>query len=317
MAFVREVVMTHVLERRGSSKNIWKVLGDNGEVVQLYFEFSDRVSVFDIGPIPVGFTGLGRLRCAIAGKLFQALNSAGHNTHYISHDVKSARMYVQPVNIPALSIDYGVVSSFNLMPVELLCRLALTKKFMGRVERGEVDRRRVERLMMFPNWHEGVHLDPPFVECSTKFEEADRYLSDAEAARLICIGHRQLLGHYEVVEKVFKLFNNLFRSSGFVLIDGKLEAALSKFDGSLMFVDSISPDELRLIGSDGRSYDKDPVRQWYQETFPDWYAELTAIKEAFPNDKSQWPTYPALPPSAIIEDMVGRYQAVAEAVSAL
>lgn len=31
--------MTHVLERRGSSKDVWKVLGPNGEVIDVYFFF--------------------------------------------------------------------------------------------------------------------------------------------------------------------------------------------------------------------------------------------------------------------------------------
>jgi phosphoribosylaminoimidazole-succinocarboxamide synthase len=48
---------THVLERRGSSKDIWKTLGDKGEVTGVHFIFSDRVSVFDVGPLPVQFPG--------------------------------------------------------------------------------------------------------------------------------------------------------------------------------------------------------------------------------------------------------------------
>jgi phosphoribosylaminoimidazole-succinocarboxamide synthase len=82
-------------------------------------------------------------------------------------------------------------------------------------------------------------------------------------------------------------------------------------------VDSISPDELRLIGPDGRSYDKDPVRQWYQDTYPAWYAELLAAKQVYPHDKSKWPTYPDVPPQSVIDDMLQRYQMVAEAIGAL
>ena len=127
---------THVLERRGSSKDIWKTLGDKGEVTGVYFIFSDRVSVFDVGPLPVLFPGLGQLRCAIAGRMFQALNNAGFNTHYLSHDVSSARTCVKPVNIPALNIDYGEAAVGTMLPVELLSRRMITKKFFGRIKTG-------------------------------------------------------------------------------------------------------------------------------------------------------------------------------------
>lgn len=304
--------MTCIL-RKGSSKDIWSELDHDGNVFQVYFEFSDRVSIFDRGSLPREFTGLGRLRCAIAGKIFQALNRAGFLTHYISHDVPSARMYVQPVNIPALGIDYGEVASHDLMPVELLCRLALTEKFNARIKRGEVSRQAVERLM----GSNAFRLDPGFVECSTKFESTDRYLTDAEAAMLIQIPLNHLHSYYNVVQDVFRFLSTYFRSAGyFLLMDGKLEASLSK-DGIIMFVDSISPDELRLIGSDDRSYDKDPVRQWYETQYPEWYAELKAAKVAFPDDKSKWPDYPTAPPDWLIQDMVGRYRTVAEAIGAI
>lgn len=307
--------MTEVLERKGSSKDIWKVLDDNGDVEEVFFEFSDRVSVFDIGEIPVSFVGLGKLRCAIAGRVFQALNSVKDSNHYISHDIKLRRMYVQPVNIPALNIDYGDIAGYNLMPVELLCRLVLTKKFIARIEAGEVPLKSVEWLMVGSGLNEGERLSPGFVECSTKFEEADRYISDKEAAKLIGVTAVQLRSHYNIVQNIFDFLRHFFRSnSGFTLMDGKLEAALSP-EGRMMLVDSISPDELRLIGPDGRSYDKDPVREWYQTTFPDWYTSLLDAKKAFPNDKTQWPTYPDVPPQSVIDDMVDRYRTVAREIN--
>jgi phosphoribosylaminoimidazole-succinocarboxamide synthase len=309
--------MSRYIERKASSKNIWNSLNQKGEVSGTFFEFSDRVSVFDIGEIPLPFVGLGELRCAIAGKLFKALKSAGYSTHYISHDTETAWMRVLPVNIPALNVDYGDVATYKLMPVELLCRLVLTEKFISRIKNGEIDRQIIERLLPSSEFAAGVRLQHPFVESSTKFEEADRYISDAEASELVGIETQQLLEHYETVKGIFRFLRTFFLSNGgFDLIDGKLEAALND-EMHMMLVDSISPDELRLIGPDGRSYDKDPVRIWYQETFPDWYQSLLSAKKAYPSDKSMWPTYPGVPPQPVINDVVDRYRQVAEAIRAI
>lgn len=303
--------------RKGSSKDIISTYDEYNDIALVSFYFSDRVSVFDVGEIPAPFVGLGKLRCAIAGKIFQVLDSAGYSTHYISHDAKLALMKIRPVNISAFDIDYGDSAAGVLMPVELLCRLELTKKFIDRIKAGKIQLQSVESLMFGEGLREGERLVPGFVECSTKFEETDRYLKDSEAAKLIGITKRELRSYYTNVQDVFQFLSTFFRANGgFVLMDGKLEAALEP-GGGMMLVDSISPDELRLIGPDGRSYDKDPVRQWYQDTFPGWYTELFSAKQAFPNDKKQWPIYPGVPPRSVVDDLVDRYQTVAREIGAI
>lgn len=318
--------MLHVLERRGSSKDIWKVLGDNGEVIQFYFVFSDRVSVFDVGPLPLMFPGLGQLRCAIAGRIFQALNSAGISTHYISHDVDEARMYVQPVNILALDTDYGEYSTYNLWPVELLCRRMITKKFFSRIKDGkrlrlgEIARSRIERLLVSSELREMAVMHPPFVECSTKFEAADRYLTDAEAARLIGISENLLTrSHYGWVQEIFEFLYTYLRSEGnFLLIDGKIEVALSP-DGHPMLVDSLSPDELGLIDPQGRLADKNLIRSYVIEYYPEWYEELEITKQLYPTDKSKWPGYPRdlFLPKELIDQYIEKTRQVAVAIGAI
>ena len=308
--------------RQGSSKDIWTELDDTGKPVEVFFEFSERVSVFDEGPLPIKFENLGRLRCAIAGRIFQALNSAGFNTHYVSHDAASARMYVKPVNIPAFipPVDYGEAAVGTMLPVEFLCRRMLTKKFMGRIERGEVDRVVIEKLMVFPEFREGATLDPPFVECSTKYEAADRYITDAEAAKLVGRDEISLTNDcYSIVEDIFGFLYNFFRSEGgFLLRDGKIEMAVA-FDGSIMLVDSISPDELGLIDPQGRLADKNIIRSYMIEHYPEWYADLEAAKKLYPNDKSMWPEYPSdlKLPKELVDDYIEKTRQVAEAIGAI
>lgn len=316
---------THVLERRGSSKDIWKTLGDKGEVTGVYFIFSDRVSVFDVGPLPVLFPGLGQLRCAIAGRMFQALNNAGFNTHYLSHDVSSARMCVKPVNIPALNIDYGEAAVGTMLPGELLSRRMITKKFFGRIKtgrrkKGEVSQAEIERLLVFPGLKEMAVMDPPFVECSTKYEDADRYITNVEAGMLVKHGEWWLVKIcYPFVDKLFQFFYGFLRSeANFLLVDGKVELATT-FDDGLMLVDSVSPDELGLIDPQGRLADKNIIRSYIIEHYPEWYAALEEAKKKYPKNKSKWPGYPQdliLPPR-LISGYIEKTRDVAEAISAI
>lgn len=305
------------VRREGSSKDVWKIIGLSGTLSEVYFGFSDRVSIFDRGKLPIEFPGLGALRCAIAGKIFQELRNSSFATNYDSHNVTSARMWVRPFNIKELGVDYGDIARGYILPVEFICRMEVTDKLIARIETGRVPRANVERLLWGDDLKAGVALTPGFVECSTKFESVDRYLSDAEAALLLGQNMESLQRDiYVFVQEIFRFLSRMFRSVGFELKDGKVELGMSS-TGKLVIVDSISPDELRLIGPDGRSHDKDPVRQWYQETFPDWYTKLLVAKAKFPADKTKWPDYPAAPPQSIIDDVVSRYRLVAEAIGAL
>lgn len=319
--------MTHVLERRGSSKDVWKVLGHDREVTDVYFVFSERVSVFDAGPLPQTFPGLGQLRCAISGRIFQALNNAGFNTHYLSHDIESARMYVKPVNIPAMAppINYGDAAVGTMVPVELLCRRMITKKFLGRIKpfkgllQGEVNQSRIEKLLS-GELREMAVMDPMFVECSTKYEAADVYLTDNEAAKLVEQNVEWLTDVcYPFVRKLFKFFYTFLRSTGrLLLIDGKIEIALL-WDGTPMLVDSASPDELGLMDSEGLLADKNILRFYIMEHYPEWYAKLEEAKELYPTDKSKWPGYPPdlFLPRELINAYVEKTRQVAQAIGAL
>lgn len=316
---------TSVLERRGSSKDIWKILGEKGEVIGVYFVFSDRVSVFDVGPLPVSFPGLGRLRCAIAGKVFCALDAAGINTHYLSHDFPSAQMHVKPVNIPVLGIDYGDAAVGEMLPLEFICRRIITKKFLGRIKKGrrksgEVSQAEVETLLLTPELREMAVMNPPFIECSTKYEASDRYLTDLQAGSLVYHGSWWLKKiAYKFVEKLFDFFYKFLRvEANFLLLEGKIELATT-FEGGLMMVDSVSPDELGLLDPEGRLADKNIIRSYIIENYPVWYAKLEKAKKLYPKDKSKWPGYPddLVIPTEIIDEYVNKTWQVAAAMGAL
>jgi len=296
------------LLRKGSSKDV--LSGD--EPGQLKFRFSDRVSVFDVGPIPVEFTGLGRLRCAIAGRLFHLLEDAGIPNHYIDHNVDDSTMLVYAANIPEKNF-FKEKAIGRLMAVEILFRYELSSGTHSRIKLGSLDRGKIEALLVSgEELQPGARLQPPFLECSTKWQDADSYVSDLIAAKLARISPADLEKVYRNCSEAASVLRNFFKSAGFDLRDGKFEAVWPFCLG-----DSISLDELRLVGPDGRSYDKDPVRKWYGENQWDWVRWLRESKKKHPTDKSRWPTYEEVPPKSVIADQVERYQIVAEAIGAL
>ncbi len=295
------------LLRRGSSKDIWSVDGEPG---QLEFVFSNRVSVFDVGPIPVEFEGLGQLRCAISGKIFQILEGAGANTHYIYH--RGDKMRVYSAAIPEknfLSTGHG---GRRVLPVEILFRYEITAKLLRRIESGSVDRSSVEVwLSGGNNLKVGARFDPAFVECSTKWQDSDEYISDAAAAELSKVSLEELKHIYRDCRKAASVLRNFFRQAGFDLRDGKFEI-LRPF----CFADSISPDEVRLVGQDGKNYDKEPVRRWYETNQPEWKNRLDWAKVTYPDDRAMWPSYEAIPPKEVIDEQLRLYETVAKAIAA-
>ncbi len=314
--------MEKQLERSGSAKDIYRVM-HRGEVDHIEFRFSDRVSILDIGPVPVEFTGLGKLRCAISGCLFQAMEDSGFTTHYINHDVGTATMQVQPLDIQELDVSYGDASVGRIMAVELIDRNVVTSKMRKRVQAGDLDRAAVEKLLVGEHGlDDGARLQPAFVECTTKYQDADTYVWDRVAARLAGMSPEALGIIYDTaIREASAFLNRFFRARGFDRLDGKFEGGvLYRPNGrdKFIFGDSISPDEMRLIGPDGRSYDKDPVRQWYEENCPEWWARVKAAKAAHPTDSSKWPGYEGnVPPDEVVADVVCRYGQVAEAIGAI
>ncbi len=225
-------------------------------------------------------------------------------------------MLVRAYNIPEKHRRFEGAEG-RLLPLELLFRFIITKKFLGRIENGSVDRGTVEGLLAPGQTIElGARLRSPYIECSTKHQAADTYISDVAAAILADISMEVLGQVYDEVRRAADFLKLLFRQVGFDLADGKIEGAILN-DGTLVITDSISPDELRLIGNDGKSYDKDPVREWYETTHPVWTNMVKQAKIAHPTNKDSWPKYMDAPPMEIVEETILRYRQVANALVVL
>ena len=285
----------------GSSKNVFQFVDVPAHLV---FEFTDKVSIFDVGAFTTLFTGLGAIRCAIAIRCFEHLRSCGVDTHFVGQFAYN-QIIVLGVSIPEKKLTIAT-SNKQLLPVEILWRKEATKKLVNRVESGslEIDRLKLSsgtKLLV------GLKFDPLFVECSTKWEPADRYLSDEEAVLIMSLRTGDLQRLYAFTRDVANHLATLFEGK-FTLQTGKFEIAIDQ-RGMFTLCDSITPDELELGG-----FDKNPLRKWYSENHPVWIEQLNKAKKLFPLDKSQWPTYPCDPPKSLIKLMVDNYSKVADAI---
>ncbi len=299
------------LVREGSSKNVYL---ENGELI---FFYKNDVSIFDIGPLGKKFPKLGRLRGAFSNKIFKDLNQAGFETAFIRSGRLHRTAIMAPLDVPEKSITFERAIG-RLLPLEILFRFSITPKFFGRIVEGKVNRGKVEALLApGETLRVGARLRRPYMECTTKLQAADVYLNDSAAAKLAGLSLGQLEEIYaKDVEPLAMFLRQYFKSFGFSLLDGKFEGGLTH-DGRFILSDSVSPDELRLVGNDGKQHDKDPVRFWYEKTYPDWFKSLKAAKESFPNDKSRWPTYPGPPDPEVVAETIKLYQVAAETIGAI
>jgi phosphoribosylaminoimidazole-succinocarboxamide synthase len=293
----------------GSSKDIYQ----RGK--HLILEFTDFVSVFDVGRIPTPFMALGAIRTSVSATLFYVLEEARVKTHYLSWE-SDTRIRVTPFLIPEKPHPI-VGASGRHLPLEFLFRFVITPKFLARIEKGSVSHEAVRKLL--PRGTDmlvGARMFPAFVETSTKHRAADTYLTDAEAAACAEVSLAKLQSMYGVVSHAAERLKDFFHTEASLdLWDGKFEGALNH-NNRFVVTDSLSPDELRLVGKDGERYDKDIVREWYKDNHGAWVAELMRAKDRFPDDATQWPPYPESPPLEVVMDVVNRYQTVADRIGA-
>jgi phosphoribosylaminoimidazole-succinocarboxamide synthase len=295
------------LIRYGSSKVLYGESNDPAfEHTYLDLEFTDKVSVFDRGPIPEAFPGLDELRCAISCKIFEVFAQDGIPTHYFKR-ISGTRMRTYACSVPEFS--FKASGEYRLIPLEVLFRNIGNIKFAIRVLKGEMNPNRF-KLKLGSTLGPGMIFNPTFIECSTKHEKSDRYVLDEEAAELAELEMWQLERLYAFARRAQESIVNLFAPTHISVNDGKFEIAYAQKRG-FAACDSVSPDELGLSDISGNSYDKNPVRKWYMDTFPNWYLELLAMKKAFPDDKEAWPEYPEVPPAHLITQVCDSYEKIA------
>jgi phosphoribosylaminoimidazole-succinocarboxamide synthase len=126
----------------------------------------------------------------------------------------------------------------------------------------------------------GAWFPFPIVEFFTKLEPADRFLSREEAKGVAALTEEEITELAQLTQLLALRLKDIFVARGLELWDGKFEFAFLPGEGgqrSFQLVDSIGPDELRLIGKGGVHFSKEFLRRVYRGTA--WYEALAKAKD--------------------------------------
>ncbi|MFQ3295367.1 MAG: phosphoribosylaminoimidazole-succinocarboxamide synthase [Halobacteriales archaeon] len=266
------------------------------------FNFTDAYSVFDWGPMPDAIPEKGASLCSMGAFTFESLEDAGVPTHYrgviedgevVSLDATSEppnEMAIDLTQVPDLpqddrDYDYEAFHEAGgrnyLIPLEVV--------FRNHVPVGSSLRRRTapaDHGLDVAEWPaEGVALEEPIVEFSTKYEESDRYLDRAEANRIA--GRASLDDLEGVARRVNRAITDRAEAVGMTHLDGKIECLY--FDGEIRVADVAGTFDENRFRDDGTQISKEVLRQYHKRTQPAWVDAVEAAKTtAKERDVANW-----------------------------
>ena len=317
---------------QGSVKNL---RGNPGETTIL-FEFSDHYSVFDWGKMPDRLKDKGKSLAHIGAMLFEFLGEPGAwlewklppslasdrelhealaklceqgvNSHFLKREENL--LQVERVNVihPEWNDSEWNYSSYKKRPSHCLVPLEII--FRHGIPQGSS---LVKRLRNNPQYgrdiglarevHFGDQFDTPLIEFSTKLEPSDRFLSYLEAKKIAGMNSEEF-AYLKALSTLISLrLKDLFHKIGIELWDGKLEFSFTGPSSLRDFklVDSIGPDELRLIDQ-GAHISKEPLRQFYIKT--NWYQDLVRAKnKALKENSKAWKEHCAMEPPHVSPEL--------------
>jgi phosphoribosylaminoimidazole-succinocarboxamide synthase len=273
---------------RGSVKDLYRTH------YGLEFAYSDRYSIFDWGEMPDQLEKKGEALALIAKTLFLDLQELGIAHHGLDLNLSGGNiMQVREVDVirPVLTEgegnmhwDYSAYADRNLVvgalvPLEVIFRFGVPLG-SSLIERAN-DSAYMRELGLSSAPKPGDIFDIPVIEFSTKLEKKDRYLGYAEAQNLAGMTDSEMQRLKNLALKISINLKRIFGEVGLELWDGKVEfafapPAMDAVEGAgrdFLLVDSIGPDELRLVYRD-LQFSKEFLRQIYNGS--SW---LAAVKE--------------------------------------
>jgi phosphoribosylaminoimidazole-succinocarboxamide synthase len=297
----------------GSVKNLYQA--KDGE---LEFEYTDAYSVFDWGRMPDELRGKGKALAAMGCAFFENLGDPkswkglklpeevaeeysrdvkdlqehGLRTHYLG-PCGDLGFKVQAVNVEPpeqVKIANRLLYYYSapraperLIPLEVVFRWGMPA---GSSLKERLTPSYVRELGLDSLPREGDRFKRPVIELFTKLEQSDRFLTWEQAlnySRLQPLQFKRMLARTEILAFWLRDF---FAARGLELWDGKFEWALSR--ERLVLVDSIGPDELRLVEPEsGMPFSKEFLRNFYRGS--PWYEDLREAKRrALERGEAQW-----------------------------
>ena len=209
---------------QGKVKTVWST-DQLGEVI---VEYNDKVTAGNGRKVDFP-EGKGEVCCQISSILFEKLQQAGVNTHYIKLETPT-RMLCKKVGI---------------VPIEVIVR---------NVVAGSLCRQTYLR--------EGIALNPPLVEFYLKDDDKNDPLLTID--RMERMGYSEILYSLLISNalKVNDVLKEIFSNMDLDLIDFKLEFGNDSENGHLLLADEFSPDSMRLWKKGTRErLDKDLFRK--------------------------------------------------------
>jgi len=273
---------------KGSVKDLYK------QSDKLIFKYSNRYSIFDWGEMPDEIPFKGEALASMAASFFEYLAKKGIPSHFVSA-LGADSIEVKAVNVLRPEwiegqYDYSIYQDRPtncLVPLEVIFRkyLGQGNSLEGRLKKNPAYLQDLG-LKEIPN--SATTFSPPLIEVSTKLETSDRYLTRAEIEEMNVLSDEEFSRLREQTQTVAMELDKLFASFGVKLWDGKLEFAFGNPGPSgartLLLVDSIGPDELRLT-YEGQPLSKEFLRQLYTNT--SWYNAVKKAKELAQERKTQ------------------------------
>ena len=214
--------MESVCLYEGKAKRIFKT--EDPDVLRIAYK--DDATAFNGEKMEV-LEGKGRLNNKISSMIFERLQEAGVESHFIKQ-LSETEQLVHPVEI---------------VPLEVVVRNTAAGSLIKRLG--------VER---------GKQFFPPIIEFYYKDDElGDPLLNEAHIAALSLAEEKELLEMKKMALQVNKELIWLFEEAGIDLVDFKLE--FGRRNGKILLADEISPDTCRLWDKKtGESFDKDLFR---------------------------------------------------------
>lgn len=248
----------------GKVKEVYSVDDDT-----LEFAYTDNISVFD-KIIPSKIPHKGETLCRTAKFWFELLTEKGIHNHYISEPAPD-RMRVKKVDVIR---DYSKIDGNTvnyLIPLEIICRHYAAGSLMDRIKEGKV----TAEQLGFPEGHAvkyGEKLPMPFLEATTKLEEHDMNLTDAEAKKMAGLSDAEYDEIKATVLKIDGIIAEEAEKRGLIHCDGKKEFGYDK-ERRLMVLDTFGTlDEDRWW--DAEEYRKGKVAELSKEFVRQYYREI-------------------------------------------
>ncbi|MFQ6127756.1 MAG: phosphoribosylaminoimidazolesuccinocarboxamide synthase [Thermoplasmata archaeon] len=292
------------LLRKGKVKDVYEV---NEE--ELEFQFSDRISVFDI-VIPTQIPRKGEVLCRTGAFWFREIENLGIRTHFL--ELKGPnRMRVRRTKIPR---EYEELPHSNYMiPIEWINRHYVAGSLHRRLQDGEIEPQSLGfETNDVPKY--GERLPRPFFEQTTKFESHDRVIDDQEVLDLAGMTEDEYDEIRDIVFMVDDLIENKVKNADLTHVDGKKEFAFDK-NRNLMIVDTFgTPDEDRFWQKSKIDegifveMSKEPVRKYYESM--GYLEDLTKAREKGIPD----PQIPPLPETKV-NSISGLYANIYERIT--